>query len=105
MTNLDKQLEELISERNAFEAENIVLKAQVNALRDGVTWFNRSGGDLTKLLTAYIDAPEQCVNSIKADSIESAATACFDAGYRRPVSFLRVMASEIRGGDELSYKA
>lgn len=70
MTNLDSQIEELIKERNAFEAENIALKAQVNELRDGVTWFNRSGGDLTKLLTAYIDTPEQCLNSVKVKAYE-----------------------------------
>jgi len=36
MTNLDKQIEELITERNAFEAENIALKAQVNKLKQAL---------------------------------------------------------------------
>jgi len=46
---------------NAALKEINELKAQVNALRDGVTYFNRSGGDLNKLLTAYIDTPAQCL--------------------------------------------
>ena len=36
MTNLDKQIEELITERNAFEAESIALKAQVNELKQAL---------------------------------------------------------------------
>ncbi len=49
------------------------LKAQVNALRDGVTWFNRSGGDLTKLLTAYIDTPAQCLKQHNIALLKSIA--------------------------------
>lgn len=43
------------------------LKAQVNALRDGVTYFNRSGGNLDNLLTAYIDTPAQCLKQHDLD--------------------------------------
>ena len=34
MTNLDKQLEELIKERNDFEAENIALKVALKTIHD-----------------------------------------------------------------------
>lgn len=48
--------------------ENNELKAMVNALKDGVTHFNKSHGDLNPLLAAYVDTPRQCLTSVKADA-------------------------------------
>ena len=79
MTNLDNQIEELIKERNAFEAENIALKAQVNLLRESlVNLFNGAWDEehtviLDKQVRSAIDnTPEQCLNSVKADAIDDA---------------------------------
>ncbi|WGH49790.1 hypothetical protein [Alishewanella phage vB_AspM_Slickus01] len=44
------------------------LQAQVNALRDGVKHFNRSGGDMNPLLKAYINTPAQCLAEIRAQA-------------------------------------
>jgi len=48
------------------------LKAQVNSLKDGVTHFNASGGDLNQLLAAYVHTPRQCLASYRAKAITDA---------------------------------
>ena len=61
---IEQQALELVKENNE-------LKAQVNAFRDGVTHFNRSGGDLNKLLTAYIETQTQCLKQLNIDLLKS----------------------------------
>ena len=90
MTDLDKQMEALIAERNQFEAENIALKAQVSLIKsthsdasgDIATLFKYQqssfetgeyrvdGQSCTELDKAINQTPEQCLNSIKADAID-----------------------------------
>jgi hypothetical protein len=85
MTNLDKQLEELIKERNDFEAENIALKAQVNCLSNflentavpvfvlAVNDYPVSHGpasNLTDLNEVISKTTKQCLNSVKASAVQ-----------------------------------
>ncbi len=63
---------ELVIQADAHDQEIKELKAMVNKLKDGVTHFNRSGGDMNPLLTAYIEAPAQCLADVKADAVGDA---------------------------------
>lgn len=85
MTSLDKQLEELISERNAFEVENISLKAQVNQLLKACKLYGdgiESHASLDEADTIVIMTPEQCVESIGISAIRDLArTECPASGY------------------------
>ena len=76
MTSLDNQIEELIKERNAFEAENIALKAQTVQLKEALVMsFNGAWDDGHATIidatvrAAICSAPDQCLNSVKADAI------------------------------------
>ncbi len=48
MTSLDNQIEELIKERNAFEAEVIALKAQALTLNKNISTLKRSNRYIRK---------------------------------------------------------
>ena len=85
MTNLDSQIEELIKERNAFETENIALKAQVNAMNNFLIKTatpvfilaahdypasHGPRGNLNELESLISKTPEQCLNSVKVAAYE-----------------------------------
>ena len=74
----DQQFEALVVRLNKAESENVQLKAQVNKLKDGVTHFNSSRGDLNPLLEAYIKTPEQCLNSVKIEAYKEGF--CYSCG-------------------------
>ena len=80
MNSLDSQIEELIKERNAFEAENIALKAQVNQLREALTmsfngaWDDDHATTIDKIVRAAMDnSSEQCLNSVCVQAIRDLA--------------------------------
>ena len=113
MNSLDsKTKEELIKERNDFEAENIALKAQVNELRKHLTPESQGGvienmRDMSgriewynKVKHALDKTPEQCLNSIKADAITIAANHAYAAGYKRPIEFLHDYANKLKPNNE-----
>ena len=66
--------------------ENQALKAQINALRDGVSHFNRSRGDMSVLLSAYVETPEQCLadyrNSVIDECIAELDSSEFTAPWK-----------------------
>lgn len=110
MTSLDKQLEELISERNSFEKEVETLKAQVNELRkcltsevvDGLLFdMATQSGRLNFYKAKNIvlnKTPEQCLNSVKADAIEEATRKILIAG-RDPFKSMMLMADKLRANN------
>ena len=76
MSSLYNLIEELIKECNDFEAETVALKAQVAQLKEALVMsFNGAWDDdhaltIDTTVRAAIDStPEQCLNSVKADTI------------------------------------
>jgi hypothetical protein len=56
-------------DNDSNQQEITALKAQINAIKDGLLHFNRSHGDLNPLLTACIDAQYQCLTSVRVDTV------------------------------------
>ena len=77
MTDLDKQIESLIAERNQFEAENLALKAQFNEAGHLLNNLNNHpippeyiDYELGEAVELFLSKnPKQCLNSVKADAI------------------------------------
>ena len=55
-TDNSRVIDGLILRNEKLEAKIAELEKTVKSLTDGVTHFNRSGGDMNPLLTAYIEA-------------------------------------------------
>ena len=53
----------------SLEEEIKALKAQVNQFKDGVTHFNKSHGDLNRLLVAYVHTPAYCLADVRAEAV------------------------------------
>lgn len=77
MTNLDEQIEELIKERNAFEAEAIALKAQKFALCGALDFMMQRPFDeddyinMVRQCNIILDKTDkECVNDIKVEAYE-----------------------------------
>jgi hypothetical protein len=91
----EQQQIDLVVERDA-------LKAQVNALRDGVQVFNRSGGNMNPLLKAYLSTHEQCLNSVKADAIDTLGNIMEREFGGHTGSFVRLYVDKLRAINEAS---
>lgn len=77
MNSSDEQMEQLIKERNAFEAENIALKAQVNSLLTACKFYmdciHEDQVGLEEADTIVLMTPEQCLNSVCVQAIRDLA--------------------------------
>ena len=69
--SLNSQAVNQVDLHNKVVVENNELKAQVDALKNGVTHFNKSHGDLNQLLAAYVKTPAQCLQGVKADAVKA----------------------------------
>ncbi len=117
MTNLDSQIEELIKERNDFEAENKLLKANLEYWQKTSRYTrrinNRLASEFIKDMNPddvdlvwlerdqimVLSEVEQSggVNVIEADAIVWAANEADKAGYSRCFHFLLSCANKLRG--------
>ena len=68
-----------------LQQRNAELAAQVELLRNGVTHFNRSRGDMNPLLKAYLSTPAQCLAEVKAQAGRDGFLAGIDA--RRGIEY------------------
>ena len=96
---------ELIKERNQLKDEVIALKSQVNLLRTALDLGFNSDNDhdldkwesLTRSVLTY--TPEQCLNSVKADAIDTLGNIMEREFGGHTGSFVRLYVDKLRSNN------
>lgn len=100
MTSLDKQLEDLITERNEFEKENRKLKAELAGYRSRVCSMCDGHGLVGNCMDS-MDCPDctKVMNSVKADAIDILGNIMEREFGGHTGSFVRLYVDKLRANN------